>query len=250
MITWVKHQLYRLLVALGWHTNRTVRKAFPILLFSIALLGAATISSQSGSYVELTTKVTSVQAGDSFPVEVYVYADQPINAIDLAISYPADQVTVTGIDAGESVITLWTKEPYFKNNTVYLTGGTYRRGFTGRHLVARIDAVAKKSGTADISAKNIKLLAGDGTGNEVAVADTGKKSEVRINILNTDGEVAGDIAIIKVLTDIDGDGEVSMSDILRFMEAWRSHTTIYDFSGDGRMTFRDFAIILSDSFFK
>ena len=48
----------------------------------------------------------------------------------------------------------------------------------------------------------------------------------------------------------DNHKDVDVSDIQAFMSAWRTGVVVYDFSGDGRMTFRDFAILLSDSFFK
>jgi hypothetical protein len=64
-----------------------------------------------------------------------------------------------------------------------------------------------------------------------------------------DAGIVGTVTV-RIVTDIDGDGSVSLADLSRFMTAWASKTEVYDFSGDGRMTFRDFAIILADSFFK
>jgi uncharacterized protein (DUF2141 family) len=55
---------------------------------------------------------------------------------------------------------------------------------------------------------------------------------------------------VEVVTDIDGNGKVDDSDINSFMNAWKTQRSIFDFNGDGKMTFRDFAIILSDSFWK
>ena len=60
----------------------------------------------------------------------------------------------------------------------------------------------------------------------------------------------GDIRVIKIISDIDGDGTVTLKDVSIFMAAWRNQDVIFDFNGDGKMTFRDFGIILSDSFFK
>lgn len=249
MRTWLQRQFYRLLVMYRPHHNSTVRLAFPLVAFSVLFFGAASILSTTESYVVLEPSTNTIKEGEQFSVDVLIYAHEPVNAIDLAIAYPNSQAEITGIDAGESVITLWTKDPYIKDNTVYLQGGTYRRGFIGEHFVARIDAVAKKSGVAKIEAENIRLLAGDGSGSEVSVANE-EGNSVQIRITNEAGEVAGEIKVIRILTDIDGDGEVSMNDVFTFMDAWSHQRVVYDFSGDGKMTFRDFAIILSDSFFK
>ena len=78
------------------------------------------------------------------------------------------------------------------------------------------------------------------------------KSSVNLYIYdeNTSLESIGVNVAIKIITDIDGDGKVSLKDISAFMAAWANKDVSYDFNGDGKMTFRDFSIILADFFFK
>lgn len=247
MKKWFQRFLYKFCVACKPHSSRTVRFAFPVLVAAVLFLSAAVINTNH-SYVTLETSTATVKEGEVFSLDVSVYAHRPVNAIDLAISYPKNQVMVKGIDAGQSVITLWAIDPYIENNTVYLQGGTFGEGFVGEHFIARIDAIALKSGSASIIAKNITLIAGDGEGTEVETADD--QLAVNVRIANEQGELAGSINVVKILTDIDGDGEVDMADILAFMDAWFTGAIIFDFSGDGKMTFRDFSILLSDSFTK
>jgi hypothetical protein len=236
--------------------SRTVRFAFPLLFVAAALMGANVIDSENQSFIHIETSDTSVREGDFFQIDVYISAHTPVNAVDVVLDFPKDQVDITGIDVGESVITLWTTEPYIENNTVVLRGGTFRRGFLGDHLIATINAQAKTSGLATFEVSDIMLLAGDGTGSEVSVSESGEEStqlliaseDGTFVTANTDGSgIEGDITL-RIVTDIDGDGTVSLADISRFMGAWSSKTEVFDFSGDGRMTFRDFAIILADSF--
>lgn len=252
MKLWFQRILYSLCIACRPHRSRTVRLAFPLLLLSVGFFGAATIVKdfENASYLLLDPSTNVITEGEPFSLEVYVYAHEPVNAIDISIAYPSSQAQVTSVDAGASVITLWTEEPYIKNNTVYLSGGTFRKGFQGEHFIARINAIAKKSGVANIEAKNIRLLAGDGAGSEVSVTDARGQNSVQIQIANENGEVVGAVSVIKILSDIDGDGKVDLRDISIFMAAWRNRDIIYDFNGDGKMTFRDFGILLSDSFFK
>lgn len=242
--------------------SRTVRYAFPLAFVTLALMGAVALTSDDSSYIRISSNDSNVSAGEFFTIDVYVGAHTAVNAIDLGIAFPEDQIEIDGIDIGRSVITIWTEDPYVENGVVHLRGGTFRQGFLGEHLVAQINARAKQSGVAKFSADDIRLLAGDGKGSSISIKDTGYES-LTLYVDVTPGEtgIAGESnssepgvieASVKVgiYTDIDGDGNVSLSDIRSFMSAWRSKTAKYDFNGDGRMSFVDFAIILADSFIK
>jgi hypothetical protein len=208
----------------------------------------AAVITKDGTYIKIVTPTTGIEAGSSFPVDVYVYATTPVNAIDISVSFPSDQVEILGIDKGESVITLWTEDPFVANSTVVLRGGTYKRGFVGEHKIATINAKALTTGKAEFITREAKILAGDGKGTEIATDLS--RSKVVATITNPgDGGVTvqGDGSIV-IITDIDGDGSVSLRDISSFMASWTSKDTIYDFNGDGSMTFRDFSIILADFF--
>lgn len=245
--------------SLKTNKSRTVRYAFPLIFTAIALLGAQAIVSENHTYITIEPSTNSLRAGESFYFNVYVTASVEINAVDLAIAFPDSQVEVTSVDTGESVITLWTADPYIEGNTVYLRGGTFRRGFIGEHLVATVNARAVSTGIADITIADSLLLAGDGSGTEVSINDASNE-EAKIYIASEDGtyvptdsssgvELTGTVEV-KIVTDIDGDGDVSLADVSKFMAAWRNKKVMFDFNGDGKMTFRDFGIILSDSFFK
>lgn len=235
-----------------------MRYAFPLVFTFAALLGAAAVVSTSKSFIHIESSVTSVRAGETFSIDVFVNAHVPVNAINISLDFPKDQVQITGIDTGESVITLWTEEPYIENNAVILSGGTFRRGFIGDHLIATINARAIESGLAQFTVSDVQLLAGDGTGASVAVSDS-EDDSTTLYVLSEDGTYApatgegvglqGTVSIV-IITDIDGDGTVTLADVSRFMSAWSNRAVIYDFNNDGKMTFRDFGIILADSFFR
>jgi hypothetical protein len=231
-----------------------VRYAFPLVFAFAAILAASTIASGNKSFVHLESSVKSVRAGEQFTIDVYVTAHVPVNAVDLTLDFPKDYITITGIDTGESVITLWTEEPSVKGTSVVMRGGTFRKGFLGDHLIATINAKATQTGVADFSVDSVTLLAGDGSGSKVSVAKTGEE-EKSFFIIDEQGAVKnsdsvgvkGEVSVVLV-TDIDSDGVVTLGDISRFMGAWSGKTAVYDFNGDGIMSFRDFGIILADSF--
>ena len=95
------------------------------------------------------------------------------------------------------------------------------------------------------------LLAGDGQGTPVSVSETSdSKLSLYVYDENEDPEDIGVAVEVNLLTDLDGDGKVSLRDISAFMSAWASKSENFDFNRDGRMTFSDFSIILASFFFQ
>lgn len=229
----------------------TVRYMFSSV-FSIALLlGAAALTSTDVSYVRLEASQTTIKAGDQFYIDVYAYAHVPVNAVDVTLEFDDNSVSVLGVDTGQSVLTIWTEEPTVKGNQVVLRGGTFRKGFITEHKIATVNMQAKKTGQSSFLASEVVLLAGDGQGTPVAVAES-TNSNVNLYIYDQNTE-PGSIGInveIKIVTDINGDGKVTLQDVSVFMSAWSTKSRIFDFNSDGRMTFKDFSIILSDLFLK
>jgi len=229
------------------HT-RTVRYAFPLMVITAMFMGAASVVTTDKSYISVETNPAIVNEGETFFIEVSAVAHIPVNAVDIILEFPKEQIEIISIDKGESVITLWTEEPYAKDGSVYLRGGTFGQGFIGEHLIAKVRARATESGVAYVTAGSVKFVAGDGEGTEVSVEDAGENKS-KIYIANEDGSLVG-VATVNIITDVDGDGDVDITDISSFMAAWFDRSAIFDFNGDGKMNFRDFSILLADSFLK
>jgi hypothetical protein len=227
--------------------HTTVRYAFSFVFITAIVAGLASVVSGNVSYIKIETSSESVAREQEFTIDVSAVAHVAINAVDLVISYPEESMEIDSIDTGTSVITLWTEEPYAKDGKIYLRGGTFRKGFIGEHTVARIRAHATEPGEARIVIQDSQLIAGDGKGTEVESVETSDNSVV-IEITGTDGVLKAQ-ADISVVTDTDGDGDVDLSDVSKFMAAWLTRSNTYDFDGDNRMTFKDFSILLADSFF-
>lgn len=227
----------------------TVRYAFPVVFAASFIIGIAAIIASNQTSVVITTDVQNVARDQIFFIDVSVSAHVPINAVDLQIAYPDDKIKVEGIDTGESVITLWTEDPYAKDGIVYLRGGTFRKGFVGEHTIARIRAQALEAGEARLFVRAQNLIAGDGKGTPVMATEDEGAQSVRITVAGEEGTIVGDAAIT-ILTDTNGDGRVDVSDITLFMSAWLTQNLVYDFNNDGRMTFRDFSILLADAFLR
>ncbi len=226
--------------------TNTVRYAFSFLLLFAVILSMAGVVSTEPAEIILETNVDLVQEGDPLTIVVYAVAHTPVNAVSLKIAFPTSLIEVTGIDRGQSVITLWTSDPRVDNGTVILEGGTYRKGFVGKHQIAIINAKAKTTGRATFVTEAASLLAGDGRGSEVAT-DISSNGTVGIQVASKDENIdtlTVDNVSLVIVTDLDNDGVVTLADITKFMKAWAKRDNSYDFNADGAMSFKDFSIIL------
>ncbi len=228
--------------------RRTVKYAFPLMAVTALFTGLAAVVTQNASYITIETQPATIEEGNTFMIEVKAYAHTPVNAVDITLTYPESQMKIEGIDKGTSVITLWAQEPYAEKGKVYLRGGVFQKGFLGEHTIARIRARATQSGLAYVDVDSVSLIAGDGTGNEVKIEKV-SESKTKITVINTEGSLKSSVSVA-IVTDLDGNGDVDLSDISAFMSAWLTRAKVYDFNSDGRMTIRDFSILLADSFFK
>lgn len=235
------------------HQRGPVRRMFSggiIATLAVGLLAAVSLSTQSSSVsIQLPGGGSTVTVGESFQVEVVVDAQEPINAVEIDLLYPEKYLVVEQIREGESVLTIWTEKPTAENGVIHARGGTFRRGFSGEHRIFALTARATQAGTFSIRPQQILLLAGDGSGTEVTLS----ASDVPPLQLTAEGLGGVEVDDIDETTskggvDINGDGEVSMQDISIFMSAWGNQETVYDFTGDNRMSFSDFSVILARFF--
>lgn len=245
----LKRLVQRCLALFKRRPRGTVRSMFSLASLAI-FLGAAVIGSTEASYIKLTINKSVVEAGDIISVDVFAFAQVPVNAVDVTLTFDPAAVQVTSVDRGQSVLTIWTEDPKIEKDRVILRGGTFRKGFIGEHKIATIELRAKQTGQSQFSIGNVMLLAGDGAGTPVSVADL-NQSKVSLYVYDEStkpGSIGVNVAL-NIITDLDNDGMVSLKDVSAFMSAWTSKNTLYDFNGDGKMSFRDFSIILSDYFF-
>ncbi len=231
--------------------GRTVRYMFPLAVGFAVILGAQAITSTESSYIRIEIDKEAVQTGDRFRIDVYAFAHVPVNAVDVTLRFDPSKVEVQEVDRGQSVLTIWTEDPIVTDESVTLRGGTFRKGFLGEHLIASIDLSAKSTGNSQLVTSDVLLLAGDGQGTPVSTSETGdSKVSLYVYDANSSPDNIGVDVAVRILTDLDGDGKVTLSDISAFMGGWGQNQSVHDFNGDGRVTFRDFSIILASFFFQ
>ena len=223
---------------------------FPAIITGLAtasLLALTGSSNMSSVYFETATN--TIEVGSVFPVVVYADVTTPVNAVEITVEFTKSKVDVFGVDRGQSVLTIWTADPEIDTTSVKLSGGTFKRGFLGKHQIATLNFRALEPGQYTIEVKDVNFVAGDGEGTEVLSMDDDR---MRLSLLNFDENT--DFSSINFAvkdfakTDVNGDGKITLKDISAFMGAWSSRSQTMDFNGDGRMSFRDFSIILADFF--
>ena len=234
------------------HQRGPVKRIFSTGVLAVVGLGllASLSTSSNTSRLYLTVDQQTVVVGESFLIDVMVDAHTAVNAVDVVLQYNDQRLQVDAQRQGESVLTIWTEPPSAVGDRITISGGTFRRGFIGDHRILRISAQATEAGVIRIQPEDVTLLAGDGSGDTVAVAGS-SLDPIRIYAVTPDAaEAAQATDRPPLLTDLSGDGRVTMQDISIFMAAWNNRSPIYDFTGDGRMTFRDFSVLLADFFLR
>lgn len=215
--------------------------AISVTLASLVAVIIANLTSTQPSRISLSMSDAMVQAGQQFTVQVHVDATVPVNAVSLDVQFDPNFVEVLGINRGESVITLWTEDPKVIDNMVLLRGGTYRRGFIGRHLIATVRVKAVETGRATFSVADAQLLSGDGTGDLLAY--TTQDNVPRVTIVSTDTPLVSE-ADLRTIAEFGPNERITMREVSIFMAAWSNREVMYDFNNDGKMNLRDFSILL------
>ena len=212
------------------------------LLVTVSGLVATVSRAPANPSVILESSQEVVKIGERFFVDVYIDTSRPINAVSIKVQHSSN-VEVESLREGESVLNIWTEQPSVGNGVITLSGGTFRRGFTGKHRIISIQARARDEGRVEFSVRTAEAVAGDGAGTEIPLEKPERNLTIAVKSETLTTETSD-----RLLTDLTGDGRVTLQDISIFMAAWHSKDTVYDFTGNGKMTFRDFSILLSDFF--
>lgn len=138
---------------------------FAIILFIIspATARAASLyfSPSAGSY----------EVGKTFSVNVYISsADQAINAVSGAISFPQNKLEVVSLSKNSSIIAFWVVGPSFSNSAgaVNFEGITLNPGFTGvAGEIIKVNFKVKAAGFAPLVFSSGSVLANDGQGTNI-----------------------------------------------------------------------------------
>lgn len=214
----------------------TIRYTFSFFLAIALVMGFANVITKSQPSLTLSTSASSVQVGEIFFVDVFAEVFEPVNAVHIEITFDPALLQIVAIDKTQSVLSLWTNEPLVKDNTIVLEGGTFRRGFVGRHKITQLEVKVLAPGIAEFATRKIEYLAGDGTGRRLQAGLTNT-----VRVATRDSSFVDLTGVAK----IDVAGVVTLREVSIFMADWASQGYVHDFNNDGKMNFIDFSILLS-----
>jgi len=113
----------------------------------------------------------SLNPGATFSIWVMAASpDEPANAVQAAVKFPADLLEITSTSKIGSILSLWVQEPAYSNanGSLSFEGVAFNPGYQGN--AARLLSItfkAKAAGTANITFSSASLLANDGNGTNI-----------------------------------------------------------------------------------
>lgn len=176
-----------------------------------------------------------VQVGETATLHVVADADEPINVIGATIEVPEEYATISGVSRENSIIDLWSEEPTIEDgHRVHFSGGILRDGgFTGNGTVLTVTVTMLAEGKAEVSLKDVSMLAHDGTGRQVNCGVNPMTFSIRPEDHPS--------------PDVNGDRVVNLYDFgLVSMRLFMNYNKMFDLNLDGKITLTDIGIILSN----
>ncbi len=166
-----------------------------LLLFFVCFLFLPSRAKAASLY--LYPESQTVNIGDTFIQEVRIDVEEPINTVEVYITFPPDTLEVIDVSLGNSLITIVAQSPVIDQNigSVMFAGGI-PGGYTGKvsgdpgisNSLAKIVFRALIKGEAEVTVEsNSKVLLNDGLGTE----DSLKIEQARITILHKEPGEAG-----------------------------------------------------------
>lgn len=157
-----------------------MRKIFFVLFF--ILFFGASFSKVDAASLSFSGVPFTLSSSDSFFVDVYIDPEgQNINAVEGAVVFPDDLVSVKDIYNGRSVVTAWVESPKVIGSSVQFSG-IMAGGFSSiidpvsntnnPGNLFRIVFEPKKEGFGVVSFENTHVYLNDGNGTEVSISSS------------------------------------------------------------------------------
>jgi len=148
-----------------------MRRVFLLLFVLIFFLITTPIAEGVASSLYLSPSSGVYTVGNTFSVVIKVNTGGlSINAVQGALVFSPDKLSVVGISKTGSIFSLWTTEPIYSNSsgTISFGGGVPSPGYTGASgQIITITFKARTSGTVSVNWSSGAVLANDGKGTNI-----------------------------------------------------------------------------------
>jgi len=132
--------------------------------------------------LRINSSSSNISVGSTMTFSVLVNSGGvAVNNAEGVIKFSPEFFTVTSVNKGGSVFSLWVEEPSFSNSsgTISFNGGVPTPGFSGiSGRVISFTVKAKKAGQASFSFDSASVRANDGLGTDVLNSKSGTTIEV------------------------------------------------------------------------
>lgn len=149
-----------------------MKKLFLVVVLCAAFFGVA-LHAQTAPHLYFRAQATSLSPGSEFEVAVLIESAVPVNAIDVAITYPVDVLQFLGVDDRLSLVDIWEEMPRAgMSGAIVLRGGMFTpfSGTAGELL--RLHFGARAEGAAKLSFRTAEVLLADGKGTKLVAQTT------------------------------------------------------------------------------
>lgn len=120
--------------------------------------------------IRLDASKVDVRVGEEFLIHVFMYSNEPVNAVEGSIVFPDTSLEVKEIHDGGSAVNFWIERPQVSQGTISFSGVT-PGGFVGvNNLLFSIVLVGKREDTASVALIDTHALKHDGVGTELPVS--------------------------------------------------------------------------------
>lgn len=157
---------------------------------TILILGIIVIPSFSFAASIKIEAPENINAGDTVLAKVILDTEgEKINVIEGEIKINTNNLSITEMNVGGSIFSLWPNKPSLDNNVISFVGGSPEE-IKGKNLkVFDIAIKANSEGDIKLSSENIKVYLSDGSGTSIDIARTESNIVSKIGSGQTQNEL-------------------------------------------------------------
>lgn len=202
-----------------------------------AFLASANLAVQPINTLALTPQTTPfILSGETISLDLIVDVSDQINVIGSVLTYPKDLLEITKIDYKDSIINIWAQKPVSlpEFGIINFGGGIISDsgGFVGTSTVVNVTFKSTRTGIANIILEGSVLLAHDGTGENILTSKKDSTVYIREEGMPT--------------PDVNEDGKITIADASNiYTHTFLDYNFKYDIDGDGEVSFSDVSMLFS-----
>lgn len=142
-----------------------------VTLFFLFFVWATAGWAMDNSQIYFEGPSEAITPESDFTVNVLVDAKEPVNALDLEISYPKDKLKFLTFDNTDSIVDIWQAKPaLLPDGNIVLTGGIFKSFAGEKGLIIKLSFRALNTGQSKLFFAKSSLYIADGKGTKLSMS--------------------------------------------------------------------------------